>query len=178
MDDAAAIRSCCSGNREAFRFLVERYQAEALAHAAAILGRCEEAPDAVQEAFLDAWRALGRFDCSRRFYPWFYAILRNRCYKQIAERSRQAAQIEAADLLDRAAGVSVDETLALEQALRELGPEERELVMLRHLGGLSYQELAARLGIPLGTVMSRLYQARRRLRQKLLRTQGGGSCAH
>jgi RNA polymerase sigma-70 factor (ECF subfamily) len=177
MDDVAAIRSCTAGNRDAFRFLVERYQAEAIGHATAILGRREDAQDAVQEAFLDAYRALGRFDCARRFYPWFYAILRNRCYKLMVERSREEAGFEAGDLLDRPAGVSVEESLALERALLKLDPEDRELVTLRHLDGLCYAELAERLRIPLGTVMSRLFYARRRLRRRLAGSEGGRSCA-
>jgi len=163
MEDEAAIKRCTSGDREAFRFLVQRYQAEAIGHATGILGRRDDAPDAVQEAFLDAYRALGRFDCARPFYPWFYAILRNRCYKMMAERARRESSVEA--------------TLALEQALLSLEAEDRELVTLRHLDGLSYAELSQRLGIPLGTVMSRLFHARRRLRERLLGSNEGASWA-
>lgn len=177
MEDEAAIRRCAAGEREAFRFLVERYQAEAIGHATGILGRRDDAPDAVQEAFLDAYRALGRFDSTRRFYPWFYAILRNRCYKMMAERARRESGVEAGGLLDRAASGNIEETLALEQALLSLEAEDRELVTLRHLDGLSYAELAQRLGIPLGTVMSRLFHARRRLRERLLGSKEGASWA-
>ena len=76
MDDAAAIRSCRAGDADAFRYLVERYQKHAMAHAVAILGNRTDAEDALQEAFLDAYRALDRFDEGRSFYSWFYTILR------------------------------------------------------------------------------------------------------
>ena len=67
MDDAAAIRSCRGGDATAFRYLVERYQKQALAHAVAILGNRTDAEDALQQAFLDAYRALDRFDERRSF---------------------------------------------------------------------------------------------------------------
>ena len=165
MDDPTAIRSCRAGDRDAFRFLVERYQAEAIGHAVAVLGNREDAKDAVQEAFLDAYQALGRFDATRRFYPWFYTILRNRCLKLAAKR-RATVPLEIPEIF--AAGIEgPEETLALEKALAALPAPDREIVLLRHLDGLSYEELAERLSIPIGTVMSRLFQARRRLRQKL-----------
>ena len=74
-------------------------------------------------------------------------------------------------VLADAPGVSIEETIALDLALRQLSPEDREIVTLRHLDGLSYQELAERLDIPSGTVMSRLFYARRRLRDLLGRPE-------
>ena len=69
MDDQAAIERCRAGDKEAFRHVVERYQAEAIGHAIAILGNREDAMDAIQEAFIDAFKALDRLDLTRRFYP-------------------------------------------------------------------------------------------------------------
>jgi RNA polymerase sigma-70 factor, ECF subfamily len=168
MDDLAAIRRCRGGERDAFRHLVGRYQAQAISHASAILGNKEDALDAVQEAFLDAFQSLDRFDMSRRFYPWFYVVLRNRCFKLLAARkSREAASLEDTVILAPQADRSPEEILNLERALMGLSAEDREVVTLKHLDGLSYEEIAARLEIPLGTVMSRLYNARRRLRDRL-----------
>ena len=93
MDDEAAIEKCRAGNNEAFRHVVERYQAEAIGHAIAILGNREDAMDAVQEAFIDAFQALDRVDLTRRFYPWFYVILRNRCYKLAAKLKTRSKQL-------------------------------------------------------------------------------------
>jgi RNA polymerase sigma-70 factor, ECF subfamily len=171
MDDLDTIRRCRTGDREAFRHLVERYQSEALGHALTIVGDREDARDAVQEAFLDAYRALGGFETTRRFYPWFYVMLRNRCLKCLAARRRQPAvalpaepQLLAPPNEDGRAG----ETALLDRALRRMAPEDREILTLKHLDGLSYRELAGRLGIPEGTVMSRLYRARERLRELLV----------
>src|ERR671926_1262519 len=86
MDDAETIKKCQQGDREVFRHLVERYQRQAVAHATAILLNRDDAEDAVQEAFIDAFKAIGTFDTSRTFYSWFYVLLRNRCYKLTAGR--------------------------------------------------------------------------------------------
>jgi RNA polymerase sigma-70 factor, ECF subfamily len=168
MDDPVAIKRCKAGDKDAFRYLVERYQTEAIGHALAILADREDALDAVQEAFLDAYQALGRFDTSRQFYPWFYTILRNRCFKLLVGRRKNVGlSLDDALILAPVNGVAPEDRLALEHALLELSSAERELVTLKHLDGLSYDELAERLEIPRGTVMSRLFHARKRLREKL-----------
>ena len=165
MDDAAAIRLCRGGDGDAYRHLVERYQREAMGHALAILGNRQDAEDAVQDAFVDAYRALARFDEERRFYPWFYAILRNRCLKLMASRRRHETDaLDDVGMLTREGAASVEDVVALEEALKKMPSESREVLMLRHLDGLSYKELAERLGIPIGTVMSRLFRARTDLR--------------
>ena len=170
MDDSTAIQMCRRDDREAFRYVVERYQAQAIGHAAAILGNLSDAMDAVQEAFIDAFGSLDRFDTARKFYPWFYVLLRNRCYKLLASRKRhEAIGLEEMVILAPASGVSPEEMISLEMALMELDPEDRELITLKHLDGLSYEELAERLEIAEGTVMSRLYHARKRLAEKLSR---------
>lgn len=161
MDDAAAIRACRAGNREAFRHFVERYQTRALAHARILTRNDADAADASQEAFVDAFRNLAAFDPARPFYAWFYVLLRNRCFKQ---RSRRSTRLES--------GVAPAPTIApstsegqvdLWRAIERLAPEDAELVVLKHIEGWTYDELSASLGVPRGTVMSRLYTARQRL---------------
>ena len=166
IDDRDAIERCLNGERDAFRFLVERYQAQALGHSLAILANREDALDAAQEAFTDAFRALKNFDAARRFYPWFYVLLRNRCYKLIAKR-RETETLETAEILAPQPGVSNEERIAVERALGALGALDREIVTLKYLDGFSYDEIAELLEIPRGTVMSRLFHARRRLQAKL-----------
>jgi len=173
MDDSAAIQRCRAGETEAFGYLVRKYQLEAIGHAVAILGNLEDALDAVQEAFLDAYQARGRFDASRKFYPWLYTILRNRCFKMLASRDKQVpTNADDVEILAQPAeepahcGIGV-----IHEALHELSAEDRELLTLKHLDGLSYSELAERLSIPSGTVMSRLYYARKRFREKVVRIQ-------
>lgn len=166
MDDAGAIKRCQQGDREAFRHLVETYQKRAVAHAVAILFDRDDAEDAVQEAFVDAFKAIGTFDTSRTFYQWFYVLLRNRCYKLTAKR-RPAENVDDLHFLASQPGTDDETRLTLENAMRSLTPEEREIVSLKYFSGLSYDELAAHLQIPRGTVMSRLFYARRRLQEKL-----------
>lgn len=166
MEDAAAIEKCRKGDREAFRFLVERYQKQAVAHSTAILGNREDALDATQEAFIDAFQALGRFDETRRFYPWFYVLLRNRCFK-MTRRNKPSESIEETEILAAPADVSPEESLALEKAMLSMNGADREIIVLKYLDGLSYQELAEHLQIPRGTVMSRLFHARKQLQAKL-----------
>jgi RNA polymerase sigma-70 factor (ECF subfamily) len=168
MDDMKTIERCRAGQTEVFGELVRQYQSQAIGHALALLGNLPDALDVVQDAFVAAYQALGRFDASRRFYPWFYTILRNRCYKVLTSRERRpVTDIDNVQLLappaDEAWG---DESAAVQRVLKELAPEDRELLVLKHLDGLTYEELAQRLGVPAGTVMSRLYHARRRFREK------------
>ncbi len=170
MDDQTAIERCKAGDSEAFRHVVERYQAEAIGHAVAILGNREDAMDAVQEAFIDTFKALKRIDLTRRFYPWFYVILRNRCYKMAHGRNkREMSSSDEIEILAPAANIQPEDMMLLERAMLELPTEDRELITLRHLDGLSYQELAERLEAPQGTIMSRLYHARKKLRERLTR---------
>ncbi len=171
MDDINAIKKCLAGEIENFSFLVKKYQNEAFAHAIAILGNAEDAHDAVQDAFLDAFKALGKFDSLQKFYPWLYVILRNRCFK-IAQSQKRKIEITSGEL--KIIAVQPDETSKaetelVEQALFELTPLDREILTLKHLDGLSYEEIAQRLVIPAGTVMSRLYHARMRFREKVKR---------
>jgi len=167
-DDEIAIEKCRNGEREAFRHLVEKYQRQAISHATAILGSREDALDAAQEAFIDAFRALKQFDSSRPFYPWFYVLLRNRCFK-LAARKRETESIDETVIVAPNSTAQSERILALENALRSLDMEDREIVTLKYFDGLSYNELAERLQIPKGTVMSRLFHARKKLQAKLER---------
>ena len=169
MDDSAAVQRCLTRDREAFRTLVERYQGRALGHALAIMRNRDDALDVAQEAFLNAHQALRTFDRERAFYPWFYAILRNCCYRQLASRRTDATDSGIRMDLLESPRVSVEERAAIEEALAALSPADREIVMLRHFDGLPYAELAAALDIPAGTIMSRLFNARKRLRESLAR---------
>lgn len=162
--DSEAIRKCLAGDINAFRSLVERYEREALAHARTIVGNVEDSRELVQEAFLRAFRALIKFDSSREFYPWFYVILRNRCYGWLKSRGRSvtlSVESRHSVIVTCEADVGKDD---IEETLLRLGAEDREIILLKYRDGLTYCSVAGRLEIPIGTVMSRPYYARRRLR--------------
>lgn len=161
MDDAAATRACRTGNVDAFRHFVDRYQSRALAHARLLTRNQADAADATQEAFVDAFRNLGAYDPAREFYAWFYVLLRNRCFKQ---RSRRGTRWESGIVPATGVDPGVSEGhLDLWRAIERLAPDEAELVVLKHIEGWTYEELSTALGMPRGTVMSRLYAARQRL---------------
>lgn len=176
MDEQRAIQLCLKDRDPiGFEFLVRKYRREAFFHAFGLLGNQEDALDACQDAFSRAFAAIPRLDALTAFYPWFYRILRNRCLNLIARRqtseryrASQAAADEDgrtfADEEPRRLIEQAEEQRQVRQALETLRPELREILTLKYLQDRSYDEIARLLGIPRGTVMSRLYHARLALR--------------
>ena len=136
------------------------------------LGNHEEARDACQEAAVRALAAKDRYDARRCFYPWFYRILRNACFDWLRRRKKRARDGLEMDIPDQrfrpdslAGRDEVRE--AVWEGIGKLSERDREIIVLRHFQHLSYQEIAKALCIPQGTVMSRLFTARKRLREHL-----------
>ncbi len=131
------------------------------AYAYSIVRSREDAEDAVQEAAIKAHRAFAKYNPSCPFKGWWLAILRNCCRDLLRRRhSRPAtATIEGVEIPPDAAWAS-DQYSDLREALDRLSEGHREILQLRYFGGCSYREIADVLGIPAGTVMSRLYAAR------------------
>jgi RNA polymerase sigma-70 factor (ECF subfamily) len=101
-----------------------------MGHAIAVLGHRQDAEDALQEAFLSAYGALGGFDEKRRCYPWFYTILRNCCWKLAARRGKhEASALEAVGILASTGSGTVEDRMALEQGLRELSRISHRLLV-------------------------------------------------
>ena len=165
MADRDRILAAQAGDPDAFGRLVVEYQRAAYGHAFALLGHRELARDAVQDSFLAAFRTLQRLDAKRPFFPWFYVILRNRCFSML--RSQRATQ----PLDDTCVAVSKqssdEKTMAVRHGLSRLSAEDREILILKYIDGRRYREIADMLGIPVGTVTSRLHTARRRLLEQV-----------
>ena len=170
LDDAAAVARCLSGETAAFEVLVLRYQRVLYTVALRLLGNRDEANDATQNAFVKAYERLSTYDPSYRFFSWMYRILTNECLNAI--RARKPGEPITPDLPLTSLPVDRLEEgqrrAAVQAALEALSAEHREVVVLRHFGDLSYDEMAATLGIPAKTVKSRLYAARQQLGQHLL----------
>ena len=183
MDDATLICSARLGDLEAFNRLVLNYQDLIYRQAFHMLGDREGAEDAVQDAFLSAYRHLRAFR-DGNFKCWLLRIVTNTCYDELRRRRRrQTIPLEPVDSLEEA----VESTFWLEDpqelpesraeraelahqlqgCLDSLPPDFREAVVLVDVQGLDYQEAARAAGIPVGTLKSRLARARVKLRGRL-----------
>lgn len=178
MDEQRAIQLCVKHRDPVgFEFLVHKYRREAFAHAFALLRNQDDALDACQDSFARAFASIPRLQQLPRFYPWFYRILRNRCLnliarRQTSDRYRQAHRYEPDEGLEIVnPGILLEQREEREQVQRALGslkPEYREILVMKYVQGHCYKEIADILGIPRGTVMSRLYYARMALRAAYL----------
>lgn len=176
-DDWTLIERSRDGAHRAYGALVRRYEARALAYAGALLGDDVEAQDAVQDAFIRAYRSLGRLEEGSPFGPWLRAIVRNLCLDRLksARRRRERPWTEGA-AASAARAAEADRALERDElarrvhdAVRRLGREHREILVLREMDGLGYAEIARILDVAEGTVASRLHHARTALKEALER---------
>jgi RNA polymerase sigma-70 factor (ECF subfamily) len=168
LPDREAVHAVRSGDRDAFRVIVDRHKRRAYHVALAFVGDPQEALDISQAAFVKAYRNLKRFDASKPFQPWFYRILRNLCLDHIrrSRRRREVPLTEALVVDDHL--MNRRDILALQRAIDALRVEQREVIILHYFEGFSYREMAGMLEKPIGTIMSTLYQARKQLRGALM----------
>ena len=180
-DDRLLVERCQAGDLSAFEPLVEKYRQRVWRLAYNVLRDREEAWDVAQDAFIRAYQALPSFRGQSAFYTWLFRIVMNLA----ADRARQRAARGRAFGTERVPeedwerlmadqGASPDSTAAqtedrerIGKALETLSDDHRAIIMLSDVEGLAYREIAEVLDIPIGTVMSRLHNARKRLRQAL-----------
>jgi RNA polymerase sigma-70 factor (ECF subfamily) len=190
-DDAGFVARCQRGETDAFAFLVRRHQKKMINIAYRMIGDYDEACDVVQEAFLAAWRAIGKFRGDARFSTWLCGIVLNHAKSHLAHRTARSRS-EGASLDDPA--ISTDGCLLNESCRQEasvieqiekrereskvqkcisaLEGEQREVIVLRDIQGFSYEEIGTMLKLPEGTVKSRLFRARNALKDGLLKVFG------
>jgi RNA polymerase sigma-70 factor (ECF subfamily) len=180
VSERALVARARDGDPQAFGELVTIYMRRAYYVALGLVGSQDDALDLSQEAFARAYRARESLDPDRPFYAWLYQIVRRLCFNHLRDRrtryrrleqatpwlAEQAGAKAAANDPGRAAERS-ELRARLEAAIDELPEREREVLVLKEFEGLRYREIADLLGIPIGTVMSRLYSARRSLAEKL-----------
>lgn len=152
---------------------MRRHESRALALAGMLLGDADDARDAVQDAFVKAYRSVGDLIEGREFGPWFRTILRNLCIDRLRSRRRRGHVPLDSRLVDRTAAVEAVGTLRLEReqladllhaALDRLSVEHRDVLVLKEIEGMSYAAIAEVTGVTTGTVASRLHHARAALR--------------
>jgi len=172
--DAMLIEACLRGERRAFDELVDRYEGPLFNAAFRITGSVEDAMDATQAAFVNAYEKLHTFDPAYRFFSWIYRIVVNQALNLVSRR-RTEIELDSDTPSDASnpekAFSEVEATGFLQKALMDLAPQHRLVVVLKHLEGYSYREISELLGIPEKTVKSRLFSARQRLR--LILTERG-----
>jgi RNA polymerase sigma-70 factor (ECF subfamily) len=181
IDDQALVARCQAGDLTAFEPLVEKYRQRVWRLALRMVRDQEEAWDVAQEAFVRAWQALPNFKGQSAFYTWLFRITVNVASDRLRQRgarvrafgAEQVSEEEMArTMADSGASpadtaTQSDQRRRIMQGLAALPDHHRTIIMLSDLEGLSYREIAEVLQVPMGTVMSRLHNARRRLRDVL-----------
>lgn len=166
-DDAMLVEACLRGDRNAFDELVDRYEGPLFSAAYRITGSVEDAMDATQNAFVNAYEKLHTFDPRYRFFSWIYRIAINQSLNLVDRRKTQTEIVDDTPSESRGPAEVYDATEArghLKRAMLELEPHYRAVIVLKHLEGFSYREIGELLDVSEKTVKSRLFTARRRLR--------------
>jgi RNA polymerase sigma-70 factor (ECF subfamily) len=150
-----------------------------------LVGNHDDALELSQEAFFRAYSNIEHLNPGRKFFPWFYQILRNLCFSHLRKskhrKTNPLAEIEGQELTPAVGDWFSPEVVSQRnelkdhvwQAISKLNPKHREVIILRHFQNLSYDEIAKNLFCSKGTVMSRLYHARRQLKDILSKRKGG-----
>lgn len=185
LDDRALVAQTQEGNRDAFSTLVTRYQERVLNLVYRGLGDHDAALDVAQEVFLKAYRGLGRFQGESQFFTWLFRITMNETISARRRRDRRQRplslgredhdgerQQDPPDLTFEpgAEAARHDDVAMIQRGIAALDEEQAQVLLLRDIDGLSYQEIAATLELPLGSVKSKIHRARLALKELLART--------
>lgn len=181
--DEKWVRRTLAGSEEAFAEIVKRYQRPVFSIIVRMVRDAGLAEDLTQETFIKAFRALKSFDPKRKLSSWLFTIAHNTAIDHLRRKALQTVPLEAEseghDLLETlpAAGVDTPERAAMsrelaqafERELRAMRPEYAEILVLRFQEGLAYEEISEVTGLPIGTVKTHLFRARRQLAKRLAR---------
>ena len=183
-EELIAMQRCRRGSRKAFEVFVNRYMKDAYFIALGLVGNHDDALELSQEAFIRAYRNIKHVKPDRRFFPWFYQILKNLCISHLRKRKyRHTASLdgegcpEVASQTDCFSPEAVARRNEIKdrvwQAIGKLDEKHREVIILRHFQNMSYDQIAEALFCNKGTVTSRLYYARKKLEELLGAGKGG-----
>lgn len=171
-DDRGIVEAIRSGHPQAPTWFVLAHQAIVYRLCLRMMRHQQDAEDVVQETFVRALRAIDQFDLDRPVVPWLLGIAANRCRTALAQRARRPPAVDPAiEAPDPRPGLAdSDDLLAeIDRALERLRPEYRLVFTMFHVGGMLYEEIAAAIGRPVGTVKTWLRRARCQLAEDLAR---------
>lgn len=183
IDDHELVLAARKGDRDAFRTLFERHHRRAYALAFGVLRHQDDALDVVQDAFIKAHKYLDKFEGNSSFYTWLYRIVMNlaidhlRKHRRVKPVELDESRLEDTDegLLPKMLGANPGRALQdkeirirIDRALEQLSENHRAVLVMRELEGLSYEEMAQTMDCSKGTIMSRLFHARRNMQKQLL----------
>jgi len=178
-EDALLVKKAQNGDVRAFEELVKKYEGKVYGLASRMLAFSEDANDAAQEAFIKAYRSLKNFRGDAKFSTWLYRITNNVCLDYIRKNSRRELPLEiegdpeegGARAPDIVSDVNVEKLAEdgefralVQRAINKLPEQHRTMVLMRDVQGLGYTEISEMLGLPEGTVKSRINRARGRLK--------------
>ena len=173
VSDAEAVREVLAGDVEQYAILVRRYRDRYARYAARMLGSRDAGEDAVQDALIRAFDQLAACREPNKFAGWLFLILRNRCFAERRRWSREGRPLEVTDEAIAGPGrpdgtlEQAERARALERALLELTAEQREVFVLKHYEGLSYEEIARTTKASVASLKMRMHRAYDRLRELL-----------
>jgi len=188
VDDGELVDAARAGDRDAFRALFDRYHRRAYSLAFGVVHNADDALDVVQDAFIKAHKYLDKFEGTSSFYTWLYRIVMNLAIDHLRKHKKSRAvdfsdtsvkEDDAAvgdeELIPKILGGNPGRALMdkeirgrIEAALAELSDNHRAVLVMRELEGLSYEEMAQVMGCSKGTIMSRLFHARKNMQKRLI----------
>jgi RNA polymerase sigma-70 factor (ECF subfamily) len=174
--DEELVERVLAHDNEAFAELVRRYEKQVFSLAYRLSGDYDEAADLAQEAFLQIYRGLDKFDPTKKFFSWMYRVAHNTCLNVLQKKPKNQISLDGTETFLGAAPESESpENVYAGQELRakidlaiaELPDTYRDVIYLRYIGELSYQEIADRLELPVSTIETRLFRGRQLLQKAL-----------
>ncbi len=167
------VLRCQTGDEAAFTEIVARYQSRLRLYLRQMLAGADShaAEDVLQDVWLDVFRSIGRLDDTGALAGWLYRIARDRAWRVLRRKGVTPASIEHVEIVDRADDSPDVDVEQVQASLGRLPVEQRELLLLRFVEQMSYEQIASAVGCELGTVRSRLHYAKRALRELIERKE-------